>query len=67
MKLGSPLGAGLPALEAWARRLVDDLNRFFPSAQELPVFADDAAAGAGRVKVGEEYVTPDGFRKRRMA
>lgn len=66
MNFAAPSGGDLQAVLAWARRLVDDLNRFLPTAAELPVFADDAAASVGRVKVGEEYVTPDGFRKRRM-
>lgn len=51
---------GTSDLAAWARRLVDDLNRFGQSPLEWPVFDDDAAASAGRVKVGEGYRTPGG-------
>ncbi len=64
MKLSPPLGTDLAA---WARRLVDDLNRFFPAFNELPTFADDAAAAAGRLKIGDGYVTPDGMVRRRVA
>lgn len=67
MSVRQPTGADPQALYAWARQLVDDINRFLPTAGELPLFADDAEAADGRVKVGEEYVTPEGFRKRRMA
>lgn len=67
MKLAHPFGTDLPSLAAWARRLVDDLNRFAPTDAELPTFADDAAAAAGRVKVGDGYYTPDGVRRRRVA
>lgn len=64
MRLAPPTGNDLAA---WARQMVDDINRFLPTAGELPTFANDGEAAAGRVKVGEEYVTPDGFRKRRVA
>lgn len=47
-------------------RLVEDLNRFHPTIDRLPVFADDVAAAAANLKVGHPYVTPDGFVKRRM-
>ncbi len=64
MKLSPPTGADLAA---WARRLVDDLNRFFPSIEDLPEFADDQAAEAGRLKVGQGYIDPNGFVRRRRA
>lgn len=32
-----------------------------------PVFADDASAQAGGVLIGDTYVTPTGFFKRRMS
>lgn len=64
MKFAQPQG---PDLDAWARRHVDDLNRFHPTVDNLPVFANDAAAAAGRLKVGAGYVSPDGVVRRRMA
>lgn len=64
MSVQPPAGTDL---HAWARQLVDDINRFLPTIGELPEFADDAAAEAGRVKVGEGYVTPAGVLRRRMA
>lgn len=67
MNLAPPTGSDLNSLTAWARRLVDDLNRFFQSPTDWPVFADDAAAAAGRVKVGEGYRTPDGQFRWRIA
>lgn len=67
MKLAHLSSGDLPGLVAWARRLVDDLNRFNPSIEALPTFADDAAASEGRVKVGQAYVTPDGLVRRRVA
>lgn len=63
MKLTPPTGTDI---HAWARRLVEDLNRFLPSIEELPVFADDEAALAGRLRVGQGYVTPDGQVRRVM-
>jgi hypothetical protein len=50
----------------WARRLVDDLNRS-STIEDLPVFANDAAAAAGNVAVKAGYVTPDGIVRRRVA
>lgn len=67
MNLASPTGNDLPALAAWARRLTEDLNRFLPTPDTYPVFADDAAAAAGNLKVGQPYVDLDGFQRRRMA
>jgi hypothetical protein len=43
------------------------MNRFHMPINRWPVFANDAAAAAGNLKVGSGYVTPDGFAKRRMA
>lgn len=60
-------GLGPDGLKAAFSRLVDDLNRFHPTITRLPVFADDAAAAAGRVKVGEPYVDTNGFVRRRLA
>ncbi len=67
MILSPPSGSDNSALAAWARRLIDDLNRFFSRPQDWPVFADDAAAADGRLKVGEPYVTPTGELRRRVA
>lgn len=47
-------------LAAWARRLIDDMNRFLFGIEDLPVFADDAAAAVGKVQVGQGYRAPDG-------
>lgn len=66
MRLAPPLQGSLPALFAWAKRLVDDLNRS-SELEGLPVFADDASAAAGRVAAGGHYVTPEGVVRRRMA
>lgn len=65
MKFGYLTSDGPAAVYAWARRLVDDLNRA-PMIGDLPVFADDASAAAGRVGVGDGYVTPDGIVRRRV-
>jgi hypothetical protein len=62
-----PVGKSLDALHASFTRLIDELNRFHPTISRLPVFADDTAAADGQLKVGDGYVTPDGFVKRRMA
>lgn len=67
MNLAPPTGSGIASVEAWARRLIDDLNRFAVSVEDLPTFADDAAAAAGRVKIGQGYVTPAGVVRRRVA
>jgi hypothetical protein len=65
MKLGYLQGSSNDAIYAWARQLVDDLNRE-PSIAGLPTFEDDAAAAAGNVSVGDGYVTPAGIMRRRM-
>lgn len=67
MSVQPPAGSDLQSLHAWARRIVDDINRFLPTIGELPVHQDDQAAEAARVKVGEGYVTPTGELRRRMA
>lgn len=66
MILAPPTGNSNDQLAAWARRLVDDLNRFLAPIDGLPVFADDAAAAAGNVKVGQPYVATDGQVRRRI-
>lgn len=65
--LAPPTGNSNDQLAAWARRLTDDLNRFLPPIDALPTFADDAAAAAGNLKVGQPYVTPSGSVRRRVA
>lgn len=67
MIFAHPPSSDLPGLIAWARRLTDDLNRSNPSIGRLPVFADDGEAAAGRLKVGQAYVTTDGIVRRRIA
>jgi hypothetical protein len=55
IRFSSPLGD----LRAWAKRLVDDLNKYL--GQETPgPFADDPAAEAGGVAVGSLYRVDDG-------
>lgn len=66
MKLAYPFGDTPGQLAAWGKRLIDDLNRS-QTLDSLPTFADDQAAGAGRLKVGEHYVTPAGDVRRRVA
>lgn len=67
MIFSAPINKSLEGLHAGFSRLVDELNRFHPTISRMPVFADDAAASDGQLKVGDPYVTPDGFVKRRMA
>jgi hypothetical protein len=67
MRLAPPTGNSNDQLAAWARRLTDELNRFLPTLDALPTFADDAAAQAGNLKVGQGYVTPDGIVRRRAS
>lgn len=55
-----------PDMRAWAMRHVDEINRFHAPISQWPVFANDAAAAAGNLKVGNGYVTPDGVARRRM-
>lgn len=57
MKIAPPTGNDLAA---WARRATDDINRFMLGIEELPIYADDAAAAAGKLNVGFGYRTPDG-------
>lgn len=64
MKLQPPVGTDVAAE---LRRVVDDLNRFNVTIPEMPVFADDPAAAAGRVRIGEGYVDLNGFVRRRRA
>lgn len=54
-------------VRAWAMRHVDEMNRFHPTIDTWPVFANDADAAAGNLKIGRGYVTPDGVVRRRMA
>jgi hypothetical protein len=65
MIFAPPTGSSNDQLAAWARRLTDDLNRFVPPIDSLPEFADDAAAGAGNLKIGQPYVASDGQVRRR--
>lgn len=66
MKLGYLQSDNIASVYAWARRLVDDLNRE-PGIGDYATFPNDAAAAAGNVKIGDGYVTPDGIVRRRMA
>lgn len=66
MRLGYLQDKSPEAIYAWARRLVDDLNRQGAFA-DLPTHADDAAAAAGNLNIGDGYVTPGGIVRRRMA
>lgn len=62
-----PASKALDAVHAAVVRLVDELNRFHPTISRLPVFANDAAAQSGQVKIGEPYVDTNGFVRRRLA
>lgn len=59
-----PVGADGPSMKAWADRLISELNRFHAPINRWPVFADDAAAKAAQLKVGDGYVDPNGFARR---
>lgn len=66
MKLPYLIAAGFPGADqvrAWAKRIVDDLNRE-RSLSELPTFADDVAALAAGMKSKDGYVTPAGVVRR---
>ncbi len=54
-------------IKAWAKRLVDDLNRAPDPVSALPVHADDAAASNGGVPVGAGYRAGDGTVRWRQA
>lgn len=61
-----PAAATLPAIFAWAARHTEEVNRFHSPITRFPVFANDAAAAAGNLKVGSPYVDTNGFVRRRM-
>jgi hypothetical protein len=65
MRLAYPTGGDLGNLLAWAKRLVEDLNRTF-SIDELPVASDDEEAAAKNIKLGAGYVTAEGIVRRRV-
>lgn len=67
MIFAAPANKTLDGIHGAFSRLVDELNRFHPTISRLPVFADDAAAEAGGLKVGDGYVDPNGFVRRRAA
>jgi hypothetical protein len=54
-------------VKAWAKRLIDDLNRDRSGIGDLPTFADDAAAAAAGIPLKGGYVTPAGIVRRRVA
>jgi hypothetical protein len=62
-----PQNKTLEGIGAAVQRLVDEINRFHQPIARWPVFADDAAAADGNLKVGDGYVTPEGIARRRMA
>lgn len=66
MKLAYPVGGDLPSILAWAKRLIEDLNRH-AGVEELPTATDDADANAKNIRVGGAYVTPTGEVRRRVA
>ena len=59
-----PTGADMPSIKAWADRHIAEMNRFHQPISLWPVFADDTAAKAGKLKVGAGYVDPNGFARR---
>jgi hypothetical protein len=66
MIFASPKTAALVDIFKWATRHTEDINRFHAPPRRWPTFANDAAAAAGRLPVGDPYVTPDGFMRRRV-
>lgn len=67
MIFAHPTGDTLESLRAAFTRLVTDLNRFHQTPSRWPTFADDSAAKAGNLKVGDPYATPDGILRRRVS
>lgn len=67
MIFSHPPDGSLAAIFAWAKRHIDEMNRFHMPVNRWPTFADNAAAAAGNLKVGEPYATPDGQLRRRSA
>jgi hypothetical protein len=61
------LGVDPPSIKAWAKRLIDALNSPTDYVAGLPIYADDAAAAAGGVKIGEGYKTAAGVVRWRAA
>jgi hypothetical protein len=47
-------------VKAWAKRLVDDLNRGSDPVAALPFYVDDMGAAAGGVPIGGGYRAGDG-------
>lgn len=54
-------------VKAWAKRLVDELNRGSDPVAALPRYSDDAAASVGGVAVGGGYKADDGSVRWRQA
>lgn len=63
MKFPYLLGSAPEAFRAWAKRLVDQLNRE-RAISDWPTFADDTAATAAGMKSRDGYVTPAGVVRR---
>jgi soluble lytic murein transglycosylase-like protein len=66
MKLAFPTSTDLQGIAAWAKRLVEDLNKRL-AVDDLPTANDDADAAAKNIKVGAGYVKPTGEVMRRVA
>jgi hypothetical protein len=66
MIFANPANDSQSGMVAWAKRLIQDINRHHPPASRWPTFANDAAAAAGNLKVGYPYVTPTGEMRRRV-
>jgi hypothetical protein len=70
MKFAYFRGGGFPgadAVRAWAKRLVDDLNKAPDPLANYPTYADDTAAETGGLPIGAGYVTAAGVVHRRMS
>lgn len=63
MRLTYLIGTAPAQIHAWAKRLVDDLNR----EPQLPQFTDDTAAAASNWPLNAEYFDDTGVRRRRIA
>lgn len=56
------------ALFAWARKLIDDLNRYGDTLAALPgPYVDDNAAASAGIPVGSGYIDAAGVARRRIA
>lgn len=65
MIFAHPSNGSPESVFAWAKRHIDEMNRFHMPVNRWPTFADDTAAAAGNLKIGAPYATPTGELRRR--